>query len=160
MNRIDLYKKTVDILYLAYFNDTLKHGDCSACAVGNICLANGATLYDYTHSISGSNLAWSMAFYTDTDTLIQTIDESVYKQNFNGCKTVIDATGYSLLELAKIERSFETAPTGNSDEEYMFNGLVAVLEALKQIHEITDESMIQANHTRFADHHKKLKTLA
>jgi hypothetical protein len=154
MNRIDLYNKTVDTLFHAYFNDTLRHGDCSACAVGNICLGSGAHLYGkYNCQIVGSNLAWSMAFYTETDSQVQTIEESSYHQNFNGCKDVIDATGYTLLELAKIEHGFETAYRGKSDDEHMFNGLVSVLEALKQIHEIKDERVTEVSRKRFADHY-------
>lgn len=31
------FKHTMDLLVQAYFDNTLKHGNCSKCAVGNIC---------------------------------------------------------------------------------------------------------------------------
>lgn len=40
MKRPELYQKTVDILVKAYFDDTLQHGNCYACAVGNIIAGN------------------------------------------------------------------------------------------------------------------------
>jgi hypothetical protein len=39
-----LYHKTIGILVDAYFDDTLQHGNCSACAVGNlVAAAKGCT---------------------------------------------------------------------------------------------------------------------
>ncbi len=40
MKNKSLYDKTVSILVDAYMNDTLQHGNCFACAVGNIVAAN------------------------------------------------------------------------------------------------------------------------
>ncbi len=37
-----------------------------------------------------------------------------------------------------IEHAFEYAPKGNSEDDYMFNGLMAVVDALDIIHENTD----------------------
>ena len=45
MNRIELYNKTTTTLLNAYKNGTLFHGDCSACAVGNICGGNPSWRY-------------------------------------------------------------------------------------------------------------------
>lgn len=156
MNRPELYKKTVDILYQAYFNDTLEHGCCSKCAVGNLCLAAGAKPADGCFIPEGSAACWKSAFHTDADTKNQELNLIAYHANLRGCKTVIDATGYKLMELVAIEYAFESAPKGVCGEDYMFNGLVAVLEVLKKIHEITDDSLVEANQKRFADHHKKL----
>ena len=35
------FSNSVDILVKAYFNDTLRHGNCLACAVGNLMQASG-----------------------------------------------------------------------------------------------------------------------
>lgn len=144
MNRPELYHKTVDILYQAYFNDTLRHGDCSMCAVGNICAGNGVRRLvekegpgDFNYYNNGS---WSLVF--STTILGQEVDDSFinplseeYEPNI---ARVIAATGYHWIELAAIEKAFESAKGEDDTDERMFNGLVAVLEALKQIHEVED----------------------
>lgn len=145
MIRESLYHKTSDVLYQAYFKDELKHGDCSACAVGNICKAAGAS--------NQVRMLWKYVFVTETNLFLgqhQWINEDRYS---GVPKKVIDATGYTWQELAKIEYAFETAPKGNNDEDWMFNGLVAVLDVLKEIHEVTDEPH-QSNLSRFELHYK------
>lgn len=114
-----LFNKTISILVKAYQNDTLEHGICSACAVGNLCNGSGA---------------WSHVFYTCTGG--QIIKRGNY---FGWIKETIDATGYTWQELAKIEYSFETAKKGSTHEEWNFNGLMAVCDALMKIHEATPE---------------------
>lgn len=53
MNRPELYQKTVDLLLDAYNSGKLEHGDCKACAVGNIC---------------GGNDNWARLFMTSSGT--------------------------------------------------------------------------------------------
>jgi len=61
------FNDTVDILVKAYLNDTLEHGVCSACAVGNICLAAGAP-YSYGYKIQpDDNSAWKWVFHTQNE---------------------------------------------------------------------------------------------
>lgn len=146
MKNEQLYNKTVDILVQAYFNDTLKHGNCYACAVGNMVAANKS--YKYYQGIWVEAFSWwDNVFSTDSDCGIQTIEIN----NYTGeAKEQIDSTGYSVRELAKIERSFETAPRGNSDDEWMFNGLMAVIDVLDKIHENTDAELTNTTKLRFA----------
>jgi hypothetical protein len=51
-------------------------------------------------------------------------------------KFEIDSTGYSVKDLAKIEFAFETAQKGNTEDDWMFNGLMAVIDVLAEIHNI------------------------
>jgi hypothetical protein len=133
-----LYRKTVDILFQAYFNDTLKHDDCSACAVGNMVAANmGITTQQLTPRIH-LRQGWNRVFTTFTSTR-QFINPKGYVPG-SEAKTQIDSTGYCWQDLAKIEFAFETAPKGESDEDWMFNGLVAVLDVLKDIHQVEDNT--------------------
>lgn len=151
---IELYNKTVDILYQSYFDDTLVHGNCQACAIGNMVAANtgkrvkrfgsGYIGVGWDHGAS----EWNLVFMTDHETLHQVRDPAFYDGE---AKEQIDATGYHWEDLATIEYAFETADKGQSEEDYMFNGLVAVLEVLKQIHEI-DDNTDQVE--RFTAHHK------
>lgn len=151
---IELYNKTVEILYQAYFDDTLTHGNCQACAVGNMVAANmGIPVRRFHIGYMGVSWArgcnsWHNVFMTETDTRIQL----VRIENYSGdAKVQIDSTGYAWHELAAIELAFEKADSGNSEEDHMFNGLVAVLEVLKQIHEI-DDNTDQVE--RFTAHHR------
>lgn len=139
-----LYHKTVDILVQAYFNDTLEHGNCHACAVGNLVAANtgiGFTRIGFNGNMWSDNTPeWGFVFMSQ-------ISHGVNQQIINPhryigeAKRQIDSTGYTWQQLAKIEYAFETAPKGKSDDEWMFNGLMAVIDVLDEIHENKDEAV-------------------
>jgi hypothetical protein len=170
MNRPELYKKTVDILYQAYFNDTLQHGNCYACAVGNIVAANcGYSFKTSLDAMQFQNLYWAHESESIYDCSIQASNQemwydaigggSVIRSGFNATAIKqIDATGYTPKELCKVEVAFERAARGNNNEQHMFNGLEAVLEALKLIHAITDDDNI--NNDRFREHYKTRMAVA
>lgn len=158
MNRPKLYDKTVKVLYDAYFNDTLEHGDCAACVVGNICkeasLITGIPrrawwrLFVTTRSLGIPSQAIALpgeilasngymparsvpaldTTYTDAQISSRILEEAL---------RLVEATGYTVSELAQIEYAFESAPGGDSDEDHMFNGLVNVLEVLNSIHQMS-----------------------
>lgn len=151
MNRPDIYKKSVQILYDAYFNDTLIHGECTACAVGNLVASN-----------CGIQIKRSMDFFSEFMwkdkfpmwKMVHTANDEgqrISPEKYLGeAKRQIDSTGYTWQETAKIELSFESAPKGNSDDDWMYNGLVAVLDCLAEIHGIED---VSADKKRFELHH-------
>lgn len=150
MIREQLYKKTVDILFDAYFKGTLEHSDCNACAVGNIVAAN---CDEYVTQNRG--FGWPRVFTTVTNS-DGSHQQIITPDNYDGeAKRQIEVTGYSWKQLAKIELAFETADKGTSDEDYMFNGLVDVLEVLKEIHQVEDEPA-QTSKTRFENHYATL----
>jgi hypothetical protein len=132
-----LYNKTVDILVKAYFNDTLVHGKCNMCAVGNLC---------------GGEYLWGRLFRTEHG--VQYFGNAMleyYGIKYDSNKMIeglrqIDNTGYSLLELAKIEFAFESA---SGEGDWSFNGLMAVIEVLDQIHENTDTQITTSAKERF-----------
>jgi hypothetical protein len=147
MNR-PTFQETVSVLVKAYLNDKLKHGDCTACVVGNLC---------------GGNRMWEYLFITDP------LHKSQFKRNITAFKcqalgksslqiieeatNICLSTGYSVEELKRIEYSFETAPgyigedeqdmTINTDE-WMFNGLMAVVDVLAEIHGVNLETKSSA----------------
>lgn len=146
------FSKTVDILVKAYLNDTLKHGNCYACAVGNIIADNmgfefckddasaikspswKGQLYP-AFSEDGQDVnGWGAAFYTSG----WSGKQYVKKQNLLKEPVIkqIESTGYHWSDLAKIESAFETANKGQSEDEYMFNGLMAVVDVLAKIHKV------------------------
>ena len=120
MNRFD---RAISKLVKAFFEGDLEKGDCARCAVGNIC--------------DGRN-EWGDVFYTALEGQIIDIDNY-----FGLSKYVIDKTGYSWQELAKIENSFELNTEIHHNKyrrfsksaimEDQYNGLMAVVDVLCEI---------------------------
>lgn len=152
MKKPELYQKTVDILVQAYFNDTLEHGNCAACAVGNIIAANNEIDFkrgDSTPCLFWDNKrlpVWGWIFQTDRDKKRQRFSPESY---IGEMKAEIDSSGYDLYDLRKIEYAFEMAEKGNSEEDYMFNGLMAVIEVLDTIHKNKDSETTINSKKRF-----------
>jgi hypothetical protein len=131
------FKHTMDLLVKAYLNDTLIHGNCAACAVGNM-IADSMNYSFKREKATGlpDGLSWREAYPVWDDVFVtawgsQDIDKSKY---YDRSKEQIDSTGYSMEELARIEYAFEKANKGKTVDDYMFNGLLAVLEVLADIH--------------------------
>ncbi len=143
-----LYNKTVDILVQAYMKDTLVHRDCHACAVGNLIAANMgySIIRDNENNCSWDNSAqfWDEVFVTIYGL------QSLYPHKYTGlAKQQIDSTGYTYLELAKIEKSFESVDRDEDIDIWMFDGLMAVVDALDQIHENTDTVVTEKSKGKF-----------
>jgi len=153
------FEHSVDILVKAYMNDTLAHGYCPACAVGNLCAAAKnfyvirsegiCSKFEWTSKRSGGVFipSWDDVFITING--VQRITPSAY---FGIAKEEIDATGYSWQELARIEWAFESADRDYSEDEWMFNGLMAVVDVLAEIHGVSLEAKETAV-GRFAEIH-------
>jgi hypothetical protein len=115
------FHETVGILVRAYMNDTLEHAECGACAVGNIIAAKSPELYNENPA------AWYHPLERERPL----------------AKKQLASTGYAFEDVMKIEKAFETCPIpdrlkntwGNwKDPEWMFNGLMAVVDVLCEIH--------------------------
>lgn len=131
-NELQKFNETVDILVKAYLNGALRHGDCNACAVGNLV---GARL--------GANkkMFWPYIFMTSRtgETLF---DDSAYVTN-SEAREEVDSTGYNCRQLARIENVFELSACYDEFQdqvgdkyEQMFNGLMAVVDVLADIHKV------------------------
>ncbi len=61
-------------------------------------------------------------------------------------KMFLDKSGYTLLEMALIEESFEKVewPMDKTLDDYMHDGLMAVMDALMTIHKATTTEITQA----------------
>jgi hypothetical protein len=137
MKNKELFDKTIGILVNAYLNNTLVHNNCCACAVGNIIAANMQIKYDPYLKWTGRQLAWSKVFVSMPFKSDQIQRPWAYTGN---AKEQIDATGYAWTDLALIEAAFERAPKGTNKDERMFNGLMAVVDVLCQIHELDEKT--------------------
>lgn len=145
MNRPALYTKTRQILFDAYYNDTLTLGYCSACAIGNIIASNmGISIIKnrcgYPEWTGPVMPTWQSVFYTTTTFSGKKQISQPLAMDLPNVAQQINSTGYTWEELARIEHAFETAPVGDSDEDAMFNAFVAALEALDRIHQIETNS--------------------
>jgi hypothetical protein len=138
-----LYHKTIGILVDAYFDDTLQHGNCSACAVGNlVAAAKGCTPNELRPH-------WqSIHFVMETTNGYFFKTKSLFTNPEIGLNQ-LRSTGYTEFETAEIEWAFETAPKGNSEDEWMFNGLMAVIDCLDKIHQVNDVNVSEASKKRF-----------
>lgn len=139
MKNKSLYEKTVNILVDAYFNDTLEHDSCQACAVGNLVAAGMGFSYEgrlWSHATHVRTDNWSEVLWTGNESRERRLNMSRYTGEI---KKQIDSTGYTVGELSDIEHAFETAPKGKSADDWMYNGLMAVVEVLQQIHECSEE---------------------
>lgn len=142
MKKKELFDKTVSILAEAYRNDTLVHGNCAACAVGNlVASARGHVikLNDYGYPYwKDATPTWTrvfsvVGFHEISNKPIQVIRSGNYRGN---AKSQIDATGYGWEELAKIECAFESGCVARPKVDQTLNGLLAVYDVLCEIHEV------------------------
>lgn len=147
------FHDTIGILVNAYMNDTLKHMDCAACAVGNIIAAKLHCTIErnpeqrnellWKRGTAWLEPVWSRLFFTPRP---QGKQRKWPKKNKGYIKMQVDATGYTWQELALIEKAFESVnvPLFNNklpsvrcnvdEDKWGFNGLMAVVDVLCQIH--------------------------
>lgn len=101
-------KNSIEILQRAYLEEKLIAGDCQACAVGNLVAKSG---------YKGKPYDWRFIFVTSKgEQHFFSLREVSQQHMFRGYKA-IEATGYSVRELARIEYTFETALIPEEAEE-------------------------------------------
>lgn len=130
------FNHTVNVLVKAYFEGELEHGDCAKCAVGNIVHEATELPYGDEHScITGTSAIWKALFFTYQGTQLKA--QIGYEKERKPAIAAIKMTGYTVKELARVEFAFETAEGENSSpDNWMFNGLMAVVDVLADIHKI------------------------
>lgn len=150
------FTNAIDRLVKAFFNGTLKKGNCVACAVGNICASS----------------AWANLFMTVIDVKAQEAKQveagpfeilvlnsisgvgkvpimsknDFYFKNRIEAEKIVRSTGYSQQDLMKVEWAFESNTqilyedydNVNKEEimEDQYNGLMAVVDVLCEIEDI------------------------
>ena len=159
MKNKELFYKSVGILQKAYFNNTLEHGNCYACAVGNLIADNCGYKFLEDSKYSNSAIWKRIRSGSHEDYDIYTGAGIKYwdqDNKFNQCATIrikyegeesnyldntlkqIKATGYSIKELDKIEKAFESTDTFNCKDPDGYLGLCKVLDVLMEIHEFNE----------------------
>jgi len=118
------FEHSVNVLLKALLNNTLVHGRCKACAVGNLIAASlGINIYLEEHDWP----KWRTNLYTGHEWLHPEFDE-IETANF-----FYRSVGYTQDQIYKIEHAFEAAPMY---DDWVLNGLMAVVDVLAEIHEI------------------------
>jgi hypothetical protein len=129
------FKRAYDLLVKAYYNEDLMAGECTACAVGNIC--GGSTWVGEINALRNRFLMDGVCYGT------------LYGPQL--CEhELIAITGYSVKELHLIERAFEqntkikhhhyTVTPKQVILEDQFNGLKAVLEVMLKLDGLEDST--------------------
>jgi hypothetical protein len=136
-NELEKFNHSVGVLVKALFDDTLVHGNCFACAVGNL-VAAACNFTFKPSSTRSKKIKWSHipndGYYeggSDNNWYEVVVDKLTPNNN---ALLQIQSTGYTIAELERIENAFEGANHGQDDTEYMFNGLMAVVDVLADIH--------------------------
>ncbi len=155
------FEKAYNALYDAFMNDTLAKGTCTACAVGNIVAdAMGAKVYsqEYMNSIrfhcSNDNYWWGEMFVTGSDgQKIRKISQNSKVKELR--KKILNLTGYTWRELAKVEKAFEESTkilhtyylesTPELIMEDQFNGLMAVMDVLIELDNVKEGDKYKNN---------------
>lgn len=132
------FENSISVLVKAFFDDTLQHGNCYACAIGNlVASANG---FKYVPCIDEKYQRLALDVNKGRY-LKHNPNEGIGGNWFDGARWTdhandkaiqeMESIGYSWTEINRIERAFETA---EMDGDYMFNGLMAVVDVLADIH--------------------------
>jgi len=157
------FEKAYNALYNAFMNDTLAKGTCTACAVGNIVAdAIGAKVYsqqDVSNSTirffcSDDNHWWREMFFTgNCGQRITKITENKEVKQYR--KNILNLTGYTWRELARVEKVFEKTTKilyhqycYFKPEEIMqdqFNGLMAVMDVLIELDDVKEGEKYKNN---------------
>lgn len=155
------FEKAYNALYNAFMNDTLAKGTCIACAVGNIVAdAMGAKVYSQQDDssikfrCSNNNYWWNDLFFTTQcgQRIIKISENNKVKQLR---KKILNLTGYTWRELAKVENAFEKNTIISFDEynfytpeqimEDQFNGLMAVMDVLIELDNVKEGDKYKNN---------------
>lgn len=138
------FENTVDILVKAYMNNTLENGNCCACAVGNLVACSLGINFIPANNLGILKIQWENGEYPSKDhsggwgEILSTSENKLS----NKALEQINSTGYTVLEISKIEYAFEHSETITNDK--IFNGLMAVVDVVAEIHGVSLEQSKEA----------------
>ena len=139
------FNNAISALVKGYMNNTLRKGTCTTCAVGNIVAASLGVEVDVSDNEQFDKYGeWSNVFVT-----LDNGEQRIRLEYYQGApKYEIDATGYTVSELIRVESAFESNTFIHNDnyklhtmdeiEEDQYRGLMAVLDVLCDIEGIED----------------------
>lgn len=180
MNRIELFKRTIDVLYKAHKDGHLQHVSSCGCAVGN--LVCNALEPEKFKNIAESDFIDEYSFAQLFKRPYKGWWAQIHQHRY-GCapprtgamdfvygREEVRETGYSLEELSAIEFAFETADVMTQDMDMDekreidptgVKGLMGVIDRLGEIHEAPDvavclkEAIVNGTYTFESDEFKE-----
>ncbi len=112
MERKETFLHAFNALTRAYLNETLTHGSCRRCAVGNIVQQHNSPVHDWYSLLC------------------------MYRGKPQHLLNNSSICGYEMSEISKIEAAFEKEAWGDPDG---YKGLLAVLGVLFDIHKVEQQ---------------------
>lgn len=132
MRNKEQFQKSISILINAYMNDTIDFDTTQGCYVGNLV----AGWLNIAVKRVGSLITWKNSNSAWFDVCHFGVVD--YDNYIGESKRQIDATGYTPEQLCKIESAGMNARYSRNHDEYIFNGLMAVVDMLCDIHEVAE----------------------
>ena len=149
MKNEELYLKTTDVLLDAFNKKDLEHANCTYCAVGNICIEASKNT-----GIERDKWSWLFVSLPLNSQVLYPYGESNVVE-IAEAKILIKETGYTVNELARIEKAFESAHARDDKENTQIHGLKAVLDVLTEIHQV-DEQVHSEKIEAFSEVHERV----
>lgn len=159
MKHPERFTRAIKALVDAFFGGYLAKFECHACAVGNICASALGVKKEqilnamYKPSVDNRYELQYWAQWGHVFTTTQGIQKLVRSKYTGEAKKAIDSTGYSLIELAKVERAFENNTEINHESydcydesqimQDQYNGLMAVVDVLCEIEGINQVNEVK-----------------
>lgn len=137
-NDQQMFDESISILITAFLKDELEHASCEACAVANLMLGRGC---NFKSSVSATN--WLVYIEEEVRNIKRWHDSEIYDPA--EAIAQIQFSGYSPFEVHLIEQAFERVPYDYdlsaenptaAQDKWMFDGLMAVVEVLSDIHKV------------------------
>lgn len=134
------FQNTLSILVTAYLNNTLVQGHPCGCGCGNIIA--GVNNFKVISNGDNETARWEGAYGSGFDWYEVIAPGKTFKGNRELGLIQIHSTGYTIEDFRKIESAFEDVNKLDNGqyapptEESIFNGLMAVVDVLAEIHGI------------------------
>ena len=145
MSEQEKFDRAVNVLVQAFLNDTLEHGSCTRCAVGNLV---GALAYPGAHEAPGK--ARGIDYVLPNGEIKRADWFSIMRNNNSPWLTSDEkrigeeqraALGYTWQQIDDIEEAFENT---KYNQHAMYDGMMAVVTELALIHGIDLEHVHRA----------------
>jgi len=131
MENKEQFDNSIKVLVKAYLNETLKHANCRACAVGNlVCDGMGYNMLNI------DEMVWELPSRKRRTYALWPNARFRSCSNVDGIKEV-KSTGYTWKEFFNIESAFESV----SNDPDGYKGLCAVFDVLINIHKGSDKEL-------------------
>lgn len=149
MENRELFDRTVSVLVKAYFEGTLEHFDCCACAVGNLVSAAknysilGKGAESHVWETQDGDIITDSWGYVHCGGEMNPPSKDIPNWIYNLGLDELRSTGYTEEQTLRIERAFEVCDWYDA-EDPQYIGLMSVIDELQKIHNCSDQEKEEA----------------